>query len=124
MYQAFHCEGAKRTTKIFSPCEQHLSIGQQRGARVLCINLTSTRKASSKRLAFLRSAAIDLPAIASYHSLTDGHAVTTRRTHERICSHSARSCMRWRQGTCRFAERVRELFSKRFLMGRQHRQCG
>ena len=32
-----------------------------------------------KRLAFLRSAAIDLPAIASYHSLTDGHAVTTRR---------------------------------------------
>src|SRR5947208_16912975 len=79
MYQAFHCEGAKRTTKIFSPCEQHLSIGQQRGARVLCINLTSTRKASSKRLAFLRSAAIDLPAIASYHSLTDGHAVTTRR---------------------------------------------
>src|SRR5438270_13418338 len=32
-----------------------------------------------KFLAFLRSAAIDLPAIASYHSLTDGHAVTTRR---------------------------------------------
>ena len=45
-------------------------------------------------------------------------------THERICSHSARSCTRWRQGHCRFAERVRELFSKRFLMGRQHRQCG
>src|SRR5205814_10038889 len=79
MYQAVHCESAKRTTKIFSPCEQHLSIGQQRGARVLCINLSSTLNASSKRLVFLRSAAIDLPAIASYHSLTDGHAVTTRR---------------------------------------------
>src|SRR5439155_351942 len=26
-------------------------------------------------------------------------------THERICSHSARSCTRWRQGHCRFAER-------------------
>src|SRR5207248_5691565 len=35
-----------------------------------------------------------------------------------------RSCMRWRPGHCPFAERVRELFSKRFLMGRQHRQCG
>src|SRR5213082_197527 len=95
MYQAFHCEGAKRTTKIFSPCEQHLSIGQQRGARVLCINLTSTRKASSKRLAFLRSAAIDLPAIASYHSLTDGHAVTTRRPDHFALPHRRAVGWRW-----------------------------
>src|SRR3989442_13552565 len=44
----------------------------------LCINVNSTRNAL-KFPAFLRSAAIDLPAIASYHSLTDGHALTTRR---------------------------------------------
>src|SRR5437763_15592914 len=106
MYQAFHCEGAKRTTKIFSPCEQHLSIGQQRGARVLCINLTSTRKASSKRLAFLRSAAIDLPAIASYHSLTDGHAVTTRRPEQLALPH--RRAVGWRgDGSCVQAEDVK-----------------
>src|SRR5438094_8251747 len=99
MYLAFHCQGAKRTTTIVSPCEQHLSIGQQRGARVLCINLTSTRKASSKRLAFLRSAAIDLPAIASYHSLTDGHAVTTRRPDHFALSHR-REARRRGHGRC------------------------
>src|SRR5439155_14283908 len=44
----------------------------------LCINVNSAQK-HRQAPSFLRSAAIDLPAIASYHSLTDGHAVTTRR---------------------------------------------
>ena len=43
------------------------------------------------------SAAIDLPAIASYHSLTDGHAVTTRRA-DRLALPHRRKARRRRHG--------------------------
>src|SRR5438876_2710131 len=45
----------------------------------------------------LVSAAIDLPAIASYHSLTDGHAVTTRRPDHFALLHR-RETRWWRDG--------------------------
>src|SRR5437867_5148038 len=48
-----------------------------------------------KFLTFLRSAAIDLPAIASYHSLTDGHAVTTRRPDRLPLPHPRKAGRRW-----------------------------
>ena len=62
----------------------------------LCINVNSTQK-HRQAPSFLRSAAIDLPAIASYHSLTDGHAVTTRRA-DRFALPHRRKARRRRHG--------------------------
>src|SRR2546430_15077741 len=66
-------------------------------ANYACVSLHQREQHSQcvvKFLAFLRSAAIDLPAIASYHSLTDGHAVTTRRPDHFALPH--RRAVGWR----------------------------
>src|SRR5438128_12353483 len=64
----------------------------------LCINVNALQSIV-KFLAFLRSAAIDLPAIASYHSLTDGHAVTIRRS-DHLALPYRRETGRRRDGRC------------------------
>ncbi len=93
IFRAFTCCAALSRSAfncaIMSMCS---SPGEDCSKIELCGSLHQREQHSQsivKRLAFLRSAAIDLPAIASYHSLTDGHAVTTRRPeqsgHIQIC---------------------------------------
>src|SRR5438093_12737727 len=45
----------------------------------LCINVNATRNASSSSLHSSAVLRLTCPQLLSYHSLTDGHAVTTRR---------------------------------------------
>src|SRR5205809_3727733 len=68
-----------------------------RNYAALCINVNSAQK-HRQAPSFLRSAAIDLPAIASYHSLTDGHALTTRRADHFALPH--RRAVGWRRHGC------------------------
>src|SRR5438445_13506086 len=101
IFRAFTCCAALSRSAfncaIMSMCS---SPGEDCSKIELCGSLHQREQHSQsivKRLAFLRSAAIDLPAIASYHSLTDGHAVTTRRPDHFALPHR-RKARWWRDG--------------------------